>query len=98
MYGAADEKSAWHTVGTCLVAWLLPSFSYRHAALLCDALNHKPPSPVHPQAAVFSLQTSLSWPLGCAEQIKQRLGWGRTKCGGAGEVTLLSPYPGMFGK
>lgn len=57
-----------------------------------------PPPLAHPQAAVFSLQMSLSWPLGCSEQTKQRLGWGRTKCGGAGEVTLLSPYPGMFGK
>ena len=62
----------------CLVAWLHqspPSFSYSHAAFLCGAPNHKPPSPHPPPGSSFlTLDISLT-----AEQTKQRLGWGRTR-------------------
>ena len=62
----------------CLVAWLHqspPSFSYSHAAFLCGAPNHKPPSPRPPPGSSFlTLDISLT-----AEQTKQRLGWGRTR-------------------
>lgn len=100
MYGAADEKSAWHTVGTAcvnslpLALWL--GFIRAHPAFLTVML---PSSAVPlitnplPGSSFLTLDISLA-----AEQTKQRLGWGRTKCGGAGEVTLLSPYPAMFGK
>lgn len=77
----------------CLVAWLpqsLPSFSI--VTLPSCGASITNPSPAHLQAAVFSPPDSLLM----AEQTKQRLGWGRTKCGGAGEVTLRHPTLACF--
>ena len=71
MYGAADEKSAWHRVGTAcvnslpLALWLgfiraYPAFLIVTLPSSAVPLITNPPPPAHFQAAVFSLQTALS--------------------------------------
>ena len=72
MYGAADEKSAWHRVGTAcvnslpLALWLgfiraYPAFLIVTLPSSAAPLITNPPPPAHLQAAVFSLQIALSW-------------------------------------